>query len=55
MGSIQIPGASAQIPLEELLAAQFAASQFMNIFEGALRVNVNLFLHLVYKKFYRND
>jgi Ras GTPase-activating-like protein IQGAP2/3 len=55
MGSIQIPGASAQIPLEELLAAQFAANQFMNIFEGALKVNVNLFLHLVYKKFYRND
>lgn len=55
MGSIQIPGASAQVPLESILEAQFAANQFMNVFEGALRLNVNLFLHLIYKKFYRTE
>jgi Ras GTPase-activating-like protein IQGAP2/3 len=55
MGSIQIPGASAQIPLEAILEAQFATNTFMNVFEGQLRLNVNLFLHLIYKKFYRTD
>lgn len=55
MGSIQIPGASAQVPLEAILEAQFAANTYMNLFEGNLRLNVNLFLHLIYKKFYRTD
>ncbi|KAI9773105.1 MAG: hypothetical protein M1840_008226 [Geoglossum simile] len=55
MGSIQIPGASAQVPLDDLLQAQFCNQQFMNLFEGALRLNVNLFLHLVFRKFYRDE
>ncbi|OWP04822.1 ras GTPase activating protein [Marssonina coronariae] len=54
-GSIQIPGASAQVPMDSLLAAQFANHQFMDLFEGCMRLNVNLFLHLLYKKFYRTD
>ncbi|TQS36966.1 hypothetical protein Golomagni_02574 [Golovinomyces magnicellulatus] len=54
-GSIQIPGASAQIPMDSLLAAQFANHQFMDLFEGSMRLNVNLFMHLLYKKFYRTD
>lgn len=52
-GSIQIPGASAVVPIEDLLTAQFEARQFMEVFEGGLRMNVNLVLHLLYKKFYR--
>ncbi len=52
-GHIQIPGASALVPIEDLLQAQFEAHQFMNLFEGNLRLNVNLLLHLLYKKFYR--
>ncbi|KAI9801846.1 MAG: hypothetical protein M1833_002160 [Piccolia ochrophora] len=55
MGSIQIPGASAQVPLDDLLQAQFNNHQFMNLFEGQLRLNVNLFLHLIFKKFYRDE
>ena len=55
MGSIQIPGASAQVPLDDLLQAQFNNHQFMNLFEGQMKLNVNLFLHLVFKKFYRDD
>ncbi|KAH8899377.1 hypothetical protein GQ53DRAFT_308702 [Thozetella sp. PMI_491] len=51
-GHIQIPGASATVPIEDLLQAQFEAHQFMNLFEGNLRLNVNLLLHLLYKKFY---
>ncbi|KAF4966812.1 hypothetical protein FZEAL_10611 [Fusarium zealandicum] len=52
-GHIQIPGASAMIPIEDLLQAQFEAHQFMTLFEGNLKFNVNLLLHLLYKKFYR--
>lgn len=52
-GHIQMPGASALVPIEDLLQAQFEAHQFMNVFEGNLRLNVNLLLHLIYKKFYR--
>ena len=51
-GNMMIPGASAQVPLDDLLQAQFNNAQFMDFFEGTLRVNVNLFLHLIMKKFY---
>lgn len=51
-GNMMIPGANAQIPLDDLLQAQFNNTQFMDFFEGALRVNVNLFLHLIMRKFY---
>ena len=51
-GNMMVPGASAQIPLDDLLQAQFNNQQFMDFFEeGMLRVNVNLFLHLIMKKF----
>lgn len=53
-GSVQILGASAQVPLEDCLTAQFNNHQFMNLFDGALKLNVNLLLHLIYKKFYRS-
>jgi Ras GTPase-activating-like protein IQGAP2/3 len=51
-GNMMIPSANAQVPLDDLLQAQFNNSQFMDFFEGSLRVNVNLFLHLIMKKFY---
>ncbi|KAI1772599.1 hypothetical protein F4818DRAFT_424906 [Hypoxylon cercidicola] len=54
-GHIQMPGASALISIEDLLQAQFESHQFMNVFEGNLRLNVNLLLHLLYKKFYRTQ
>ncbi|KAI9171833.1 Ras GTPase-activating-like protein rng2 [Paramyrothecium foliicola] len=54
-GHIQIPGASALVPIEDLLQAQFESHQFMNMFEGNLKLNVNLLLHLLYKKFYRTQ
>jgi Ras GTPase-activating-like protein IQGAP2/3 len=54
-GSMMIPGASAQVPMDSLLAAQFANHQFMDLFEGAMRLNVNLLMHLLYKKFYRAE
>lgn len=51
-GNMMIPGANAQVPLDDLLQAQFNNSQFMEFFDGQMRVNVNLFLHLIMKKFY---
>ncbi|KAF2875872.1 ras GTPase activating protein-like protein [Massariosphaeria phaeospora] len=62
-GSMMIPGAFAEVPLDALLQAQFDNHQFMNLFgegrdgsgHGAVRVNVNLFLHLIFKKFYRDE
>lgn len=51
-GNMMVPGANAQVALEELLEAQFNNTQFMEFFEGALKVNVNLFRHLIMKKFY---
>ncbi|ETS81810.1 hypothetical protein PFICI_06812 [Pestalotiopsis fici W106-1] len=54
-GHIQIPGASALIPIESILQSQFESHQFMNVFEGNLKLNVNLLLHTLYKKFYRTQ
>lgn len=54
-GHIQMPGASAIVSIEDMLQAQFEAHQFMHLFEGNLKLNVNLLLHLVYKKFYRTQ
>ena len=52
-GNMMIPGANAIVPLDDLLQAQFNNTQFLEFFEGGvLRVNVNLFLHLIMKKFY---
>lgn len=53
-GSIAMPGASAQVPLDDLLQAQYNGTQFLDFFGGVLRVNVNLFLHLIMRKFYKD-
>ena len=54
-GPIAMPGASAQVPLDDLLQAQFNNTQFMEFFpDGKIRVNVNLFLHLIMRKFYKD-
>ncbi|KAK2744632.1 hypothetical protein FQN57_004237 [Myotisia sp. PD_48] len=53
-GNMMVPGANAQVPLDDLLQAQFNNTQFMDLFEDQLRVNVNLFLHLIMRKFYKD-
>lgn len=54
-GPIAMPGASAQIPLDDLLQAQFNNTQFLEFFPDCkVRVNVNLFLHLIMRKFYKD-
>lgn len=53
-GSISIPGASAEIPLDDLLQAQYNNTQHLHLFEKDLKLNVNLFLHLIMRKFYKD-
>ena len=54
-GSVAMPGASAQVPLDDLLQAQYNGTQFLEFFGGGeCRVNVNLFLHLIMRKFYKD-
>ncbi|KAI4289187.1 MAG: hypothetical protein L6R35_001541 [Caloplaca aegaea] len=55
-GPIAVPGASARVPLDELLQAQFNNTQFLEFFGGGgeVKVNVNLFLHLIMRKFYKD-
>ncbi len=55
-GPISMPGASAQVPLDDLLQAQFNNTQHLEFFDrgGEVRVNVNLFLHLIMRKFYKD-
>ncbi|KAF8543323.1 hypothetical protein BDD12DRAFT_820840 [Trichophaea hybrida] len=54
-GSMMIPGASAQVLLDDLLQMQFHNNQFMLLCEGMIKFNVNLFLHLLFRKFYRDE
>lgn len=53
-GSMMIPGASAQVLLDDLLQMQFHNNMFMTVWDG-VRFNVNLFLHLLFRKFYRDE
>jgi Ras GTPase-activating-like protein IQGAP2/3 len=68
VGSLMVPGAAASVPLDDLLQAQFNNCQFMNLFgvegveasvkgksDGPLRLNVNLLVHLLMRKFYRDE
>lgn len=85
MGNVVLQGATATIPLEDCLTAQFEGKMTLVVFDGgdegassgrpstsggrpstrgsggygvqnqALKLNVNLFLHLIYKKFYRSE
>ena len=61
IGSMMIPGASAVVPLDDLLQAQFNNLQFIFVFGGedgsanvGLKLNVNLLVHLIMKKFYKD-
>ncbi|GIZ42016.1 hypothetical protein CKM354_000529700 [Cercospora kikuchii] len=57
-GSMMLPGASAILSLDELLQAQYDGLATIKAFEeaqgGAAKLAVNLLLHLVFKKFYKD-
>ncbi|KAK4554205.1 iqgap- protein [Recurvomyces mirabilis] len=63
-GSMMVPGGSANLLLDDLLQAQYDGRDRIGIFEGmeggggqgqGAKVGVNLLLHLLFKKFYRDD
>ncbi|KAI5780019.1 hypothetical protein EDC01DRAFT_620890 [Geopyxis carbonaria] len=54
-GSMMIPGASAEVLLDDLLQMQFHNNQFLILCDGMIKLNVNLFLHLLFRKFYRDE
>nr|POE63037.1 ras gtpase-activating-like protein rng2 [Quercus suber] len=56
-GSMMLPGASANLLLDDLLQAQYDNRNAINVFEegGEARLAVNLLLHLIFKKFYRDE
>ncbi|KAK9454438.1 hypothetical protein V1511DRAFT_460756 [Dipodascopsis uninucleata] len=54
-GSITLPGGSLELPLDELLDKQFNNQQTIKLFDDMAVFNTNLLLHLIFKKFYRDD
>lgn len=60
-GSLMLPGASANLLLDDLLQAQYDNRNSIVVFEeggregSGARLAVNLLLHLVFKKFYRDE
>lgn len=61
-GSMMLPGASANLLLDDLLQAQYDNRNTIGVFEdgaggqeAGAKLAVNLLLHLVFKKFYRDD
>ena len=57
-GSMMLPGASANLLLDDLLQAQYDNKNSITVFEeagGGAKLAVNLLLHLVFKKFYRDE
>ncbi|WPH03405.1 Hypothetical protein R9X50_00628500 [Acrodontium crateriforme] len=60
-GSMMLPGANANLLLDHLLQAQYDNKSSINVFDegengnGGAQLAVNLLLHLVFKKFYRDD
>lgn len=55
-GSITIPGASAEVPLDDLLQAQYNGTPYLEFFDSGqpLRVSVKHFLQLIMRKFYKD-
>lgn len=59
-GSTMLPGASANVLLDDLLQAQYDNKNAISVFDEAgkadgARLATNLLLHLVFKRFYRDE
>jgi Ras GTPase-activating-like protein IQGAP2/3 len=49
---VRLPGGQQELRLDDLLQAQFDNVAIMELFDGAAKVNVNLLVFLINKKFY---
>ena len=59
-GALMVPGGSVNLLLDDLLQAQYDGKQTITVFEesssaGGAKLGVDLLLHLVFKKFYRDE
>lgn len=53
-GSVALPGATAELTLDELLSQQYNDRQTIQLFDNLVKFNTNLLLHFIFKKFYRD-
>ncbi|ANB15883.1 Iqg1p [Sugiyamaella lignohabitans] len=51
-GLIVLPGASSALTLDELLGQQYNNMQYISLFDDMVKMNTNLTLHFIFKKFY---
>lgn len=51
-GSVALPGATTEMTLDELLNQQYNNQQYINLFDNMVKLNTNLMLHFIFKKFY---
>ncbi|KTW26770.1 hypothetical protein T552_02771 [Pneumocystis carinii B80] len=53
--SFHIPNSILQLKLDDLLEAQYNNIEILSLFEGLIKINVNLMLHMIFRKFYSNS
>lgn len=51
-GAVALPGAVAELTLDELLSQQYNNRQYLTLFDNMMTLNTNLTLHFIFKKFY---
>ncbi|EMR09099.1 hypothetical protein PNEG_02443 [Pneumocystis murina B123] len=54
-GSLHFPDSILKLKLDDLLEAQYNNIEVLPLFEGLVKINVNLMLHMIFKKFYSNS
>lgn len=53
--SITLPGASTNLTLDDLLGQQYNNKPYIELFDGMVKLNTNLTLHFIFKKFYGDN
>jgi Ras GTPase-activating-like protein IQGAP2/3 len=54
-GSIVLPGGTTALTLDDLLGQQYNNKQYISLFDDMVKLNTNLTLHFIFRKFYRDS
>lgn len=54
-GGIALPGATTTLTLDDLLSQQYNNQQLVSLFDDMVKMNTNLLLHFIFRKFYREN
>ncbi|KAG5355095.1 Ras GTPase-activating-like protein IQG1 [Yarrowia sp. B02] len=54
-GGIALPGATTTLTLDDLLSQQYNNQQLVSLFDDMVKMNTNLLLHFIFRKFYRDN